>query len=50
MQNPALAMQYLQARARPHMTRDITEYEYARKQGFTGTLADFVQRKHGAAL
>jgi hypothetical protein len=50
MHSPALAMQYLQAKARPHMTRDITEYEYARKQGFTGTLADFLQRKRGAAL
>src|SRR5262245_9477168 len=45
MQNPALAMQYLQATVRPHTTRDITEYEYARKQGFKGTLPDFIQRK-----
>jgi hypothetical protein len=45
MQNPALAMQYLQARVRPHTTRDITEYEYAQKQGFKGTLPDFIQRK-----
>jgi hypothetical protein len=45
MQNPALAMQYLQARMRPHATRDITEYEYAKRQGFTGGFADFIQRK-----
>src|SRR5262245_8062564 len=45
MQNPALAMHYLQARVRPHTTRDIAEYEYARKQGFNGTLPDFIQRK-----
>jgi hypothetical protein len=46
MQNPALAMQYLQIRARPHVTNDMTHYEYARKQGFGGTLADFIQSKH----
>jgi hypothetical protein len=45
MQNPAFAMQYLQARVSPHTTRDITEYEYAQKQGFKGTLPDFIQRK-----
>jgi hypothetical protein len=44
-QNPALAMQYLHARMRPQATRDITEYEYAKRQGFTGSLADFIQRK-----
>ena len=49
MQNPALAMQYLQARVRPHTTRDIAEYEYARKQGFKGTLPDFIQRKRAGA-
>jgi hypothetical protein len=46
MQNPALAMQYLQIRARPHVTNDMAHYEYARKQGFGGTLADFIQSKH----
>src|SRR5262245_54252860 len=45
VQNPALAMQYLQARMRPHTTRDITEYEYAKRQGFAGNFADFIQRK-----
>ena len=49
MQNPALAMQYLQARVRPHATRDITEYEYAKRQGFTGSLADFIQHKRAGA-
>ena len=38
-------MQYLHARMRPQATRDITEYEYAKRQGFTGSLADFIQRK-----
>jgi len=46
MQNPALAMQYLHIRARPHVTNDMAHYEYARKQGFGGTLADFIQSKH----
>jgi hypothetical protein len=45
MQNPALAMRYLQAKVSPHVTRDIAEYEYAQKQGFKGTLPDFIQRK-----
>ena len=49
MQNPALATQYLHARLRPHTTRDIAEYEYAQRQGFTGSLADFIQRKRGGA-
>ena len=49
MQNPALTTQYLQARMRPHTTRDITEYEYARKRGFKGTLPDFIQRKRAGA-
>jgi hypothetical protein len=48
-QSPALAMQYLQARARPHVTREIAEYEYARRQGFRGTFTDFMQRMRGAA-
>jgi len=47
MQNPALAMRYLQAKVSPHVTRDIAEYEYAKKQGFKGTLPDFIQRKRG---
>jgi hypothetical protein len=46
MQSPALAMQYLQTKARPHVTSDLAHYEYARKQGFAGTLADFIQMKH----
>ena len=49
MQNPALATQYLQARMRPHVTRDIAEYEYAKRQGFGGTFADFIQRKGAGA-
>jgi hypothetical protein len=48
-QNPALAMQYVQARARPHMTREIAEYEYARRQGFPGAFTDFIQRKYAGA-
>jgi hypothetical protein len=48
IQSPLLAMRYLQASARPpHVTGDIAEYEYARKQGFAGTLTDFLQRKRG---
>src|SRR5262245_55569309 len=49
MQNPALATQYLQARMRPHVTRDMAEYEYAKRQGFAGTLADFIQHKRTGA-
>jgi len=49
MQNPALAMHYLQARIRPRVTSDIAHYEYAKKQGFGGTLADFIQNKHSGA-
>ena len=44
-QNPALAMRYLAGRIRPAGSRDITEYEYARRQGFGGSLADWVGRK-----
>jgi hypothetical protein len=49
MQNPALAMRYLQVRMRPHATRDITEYKYAKRQGFAGNFPDFIQRKRAAA-
>jgi hypothetical protein len=49
MENPALATQYLQARMRPHVTRDIAEYEYAKRQGFQGTLPDFIQLKRAGA-
>jgi hypothetical protein len=45
LQSPALALHYLQVRTRPHATGAIADYEYARKQGFTGTLTDFMQRK-----
>jgi len=45
LQSPALSLHYLQARTRPHATSDITDYEYAKRQGFTGTLTDFIQRK-----
>jgi hypothetical protein len=45
MQNPALAMQYLQARLRPRTTRDIAEFEYAKRQGYAGSFADFIRRK-----
>jgi len=27
------------------VTSDIAHYEYAKKQGFGGTLADFIQNK-----
>ena len=46
MQNPALAMQYLQTKAKPHVTNDMADYEYARRQGFGGTLTDFIQGRH----
>ena len=49
MQNPALATQYLQARLRPHATRDIAEFEYAKRQGFDGSFADFIRRKPAGA-
>jgi hypothetical protein len=49
MQNPALAMQYLHARLRPHTTRDLTEYKYAKQQGFAGSFTDFVQRRRAGA-
>ncbi len=49
LQSPALAVSYLQARARPPVTHAIAEYEYARRQGFNGTLADFLQRKRAGA-
>ena len=48
MQSPALAMRYLQAKMSPHVTRDIAEYEYAKKQGFKGTLPDFIQSKRAS--
>ena len=46
MQNPALAMEYLQTKAKPHVTNDMADYEYARRQGFGGTLTDFIQSRH----
>jgi hypothetical protein len=49
MQNPALAMRYLQVRMRPHATRDITEYKHAKRQGFAGSFADFIQHKRTGA-
>lgn len=49
MHSPVLAMQYLQAKARPHVTGDIAEYEYAKRQGFTGTFSHFMQRKRAVA-
>src|SRR5262245_9623262 len=49
MQNPALAMHYLQARLRPHTTRDIAEFEYAKRQGYAGSFADFIRRKPAGA-
>jgi len=46
LQSPALALHYLQVRTRPqHATNDIADYEYAKKQGFAGTLTDFIERK-----
>ena len=51
LQSPALALHYLQARTRPqHATNDIADYEYAKRQGFTGTLTDFLQRKRGGGF
>jgi hypothetical protein len=38
-------MQYLQARLRPRTTRDIAEFEYAKRQGYAGSFADFIRRK-----
>jgi hypothetical protein len=49
MQNPALAMRYLQVRMRPHATRAITEYEHAKRQGFAGNFADFIHHKRAGA-
>jgi hypothetical protein len=49
LRSPALALHYLQTRANPHTTRDIAEYEYAKRQGFNGTLADFIERKRAGA-
>jgi hypothetical protein len=49
MQNPALAMHYLQARMRPHVTRDLAEYKYAKQQGFAGSFTDFIQHKRTGA-
>jgi hypothetical protein len=43
-QSPALAMQYLAGRMRPAGSRAVTEYEYAKRQGFTGSLADWIGR------
>ena len=51
LRSPALALHYLQARTRPqHATNDIADYEYAKRQGFTGTLTDFLQRKRGGGF
>ena len=49
MQNPALAMRYLQVRMRPHATRDIAEYKYAKRQGYAGSFPDFIRRKPAGA-
>jgi hypothetical protein len=49
MQNPALAMHYLQARMRPRATRDTTEYEYAKRQGFAGSFTDFIRHRRAGA-
>jgi hypothetical protein len=49
MQNPALATQYLMSRLKPSVSRDIAEYEYARRQGFVGTLADWIANKRAGA-
>jgi hypothetical protein len=46
IQNPALATQYLQSRFKQAgSSSDIMEYEYAKRQGFAGTLADWIARK-----
>jgi hypothetical protein len=51
LQSPALALHYLQVRTRPQRaTNDIADYEYAKRQGFTGTLTDFLQRKRGGGF
>jgi hypothetical protein len=50
IQNPALATQYLQSRIKPAgSSSDIVAYEYARRQGFSGTLADWIARKRAGA-
>jgi hypothetical protein len=50
LQSPALALHYLQVRTRPpHATSDIADYEYAKNQGFPGTLTDFIERKRARA-
>ena len=36
----------LQTKAKPHVTNDMADYEYARRQGFGGTLTDFIQGRH----
>jgi hypothetical protein len=37
-------MQYLAGKMRPAGSRAVTEYEYAKRQGFTGSLADWTGR------
>jgi hypothetical protein len=49
MQTPALATQYLLSRLKPGISRDIVEYEYAKRQGFGGTLADWMVNKRTGA-
>jgi hypothetical protein len=48
-QSPALAMQYLATKMRPAGSRAVTEYEYAKRQGFSGSLADWVGRNAGGS-
>jgi hypothetical protein len=49
-QSPALAMQYLAGKMRPAGSRAVTEYEYAKRQGFTGSFADWIGRNTGSRL
>jgi hypothetical protein len=47
--NPDLAMKFLAQRIAPQTSDDIKEFEYAKRQGFEGTLADWIQRKRAGA-
>jgi hypothetical protein len=47
--SPALALELVHGKIKPEHSADITEYEYAKKQGFAGTLTDWIQRKRAGA-
>lgn len=51
LQNPnpyvqRLGQQLAQQYVKPETTNDIKDYEYARRQGYKGSLTDFMQTKH----